>query len=128
MTKHDLILKVALNICVGQTRLSFHDFRMGEFKYDEEVLDDVLEICWETISYIKKMNGFSKYTSSIRFWKALLKLVRHPDFDNQRWRNNMQKQIDQFTPRARSEDYVNMMQNVYNWRNNTRINLMEDKI
>ncbi len=128
MKKHNLTLKVAMTIALGQARQGYHEFRLGEFKFHEESLSIELDICWDTINYIKKMNGFSPYTSSSRFWKALLKLVRHPDFDEGKWRNNMQKMIDHFSPKARTEDYINMIQSVYNWRNNSRISLMDDDI
>lgn len=127
MKKHNLTLKVALTIALDQARIGFHDFRMGEFKFHDESLDIELDVCWDTINYIKKMNGFSPYTSSSRFWKALLKLVRHPEFDEHKWRSNMQKMVDNFSPKARTEDYAHMIQHVYNWRNNTRINLMDDE-
>jgi len=128
MKQHNLTLKVALTIALGQARLGFYEFRMGEFKFHEESLDIELDVCWDSINYIKKMNGFSPYTSSSRFWKALLKLIRHPEFDETKWRSNMQKMIDHFSPKARTEDYVNMIQTVYNWRNTSRINLMDDDI
>lgn len=128
MQKHTLTLKVALNIAMGQAKSGYHDFKLGNFKFDEENLDIELDVCWDSINYIKKMNGFSPYTSSTRFWKSLLKLIRHPEFDEQKWRSNMQKMIDHFCPKARTEDYVNMVQTVYNWRNSSRINLMEDEI
>ncbi len=126
MTKHNLILKVALNISMGGGKSEYYGFRMGEFKFDEENLDIELDVCWDTIHYIKKMNGFSPYTSSSRFWKALLKLVRHPEFDEQKWRSNMQKMIDHFCPKARTEDYIDLIQRVYNWHNTSRIKLMDD--
>lgn len=128
MKKNNLTLKVAMTIALGQARLGYHEFRMGEFKFHEESLSIELDICWDTINYIKKMNGFSPYTSSSRFWKALLKLVRHPEFDEAKWRANMQKMINHFTPKARTEDYISMIQHVYNWRNPSRIVLMEDDI
>ena len=128
LNKHNLTLKVGMTIALGQIRQGYHDFRMGAFKFHEESLGIELDICWDTINYIKKMNGFSSYTSSSRFWKALLKLVRHPDFDESKWRSNTQKLIDHFSPKARTEDYISMIQHIYNWRNPSRIVLMEDDI
>jgi hypothetical protein len=126
MKKHNLSLKVALNITLGQQHITFVQFKAGEFKFKEEELDDQIQICWESIDYIKKMNGFSPYTSSSRFWKALLRIIKHPEFDEMRWRLNMQKMIEHFVPKARTEDYISAMSNVYNYRATSKINFMDE--
>ena len=126
MQRNNLALTVALNIASGKSRLAYKDFRKGNFKFVQEVLGTELDICWETIDYIKKMNGFSIYTASSRFWKALLKLVRHPQFDETRWRNNMHKLISNFSPKASTEEYERMLQTVFNWHNHSKITLLED--
>lgn len=128
MQDNNISLKVALTMAVGQLRVGFIDFRNGKFQFKYETLNEEVQTCWNTINYIKKINGFSSYTSSNRFWKALLKLVRHRFFDEEKWLSNMQKMIDHFSPKAREEDYISMLQTVYNWRNNTRINLIEDEV
>jgi len=126
MKKYNLSLKVALNITMGLQHIGYFHFKQGEFKFSEEDINEQIQICWESIDYIKKMNGFSPYTTSSRFWKALLKLVRHPDFDEMKWRTNMQKMIEHFVPKARMEDYIQMFSHVYNYRNPSRISLMDD--
>lgn len=128
MKRNNLTLKVAFCIACGQVHQGYHDFKTGKFRFHEEGLDPYLQICWETIDYIKKMNGFSPYTYSSRFWKPLLKLVRHPEFDRKKWLTNMQRMIEHFCPKPRSEDYAQMMQNVYNWRSNCRISILETDI
>ncbi len=128
MKKHNLILKVALNIAIGQTHESFRGFKDGKFKFNDDALDGELAICWDTINYIKKINGHSPYTSSNRFWKGLLKLIRHPDFDPKKWHTNLQKMIENFCAKASMDDYVSMMQHVYNYRNHNKIKLNEESI
>ncbi len=126
MKKHSLNLKVALNIAMGQTHVGYADFKDGKFIFNDETLDGELDICWDTITYIKKMNGYSPYTNSNRFWKSLLKLVRHPDFDATKWRSNLQKMVENFCGKATVDDYLSMMQHVYNYRNTNRIKLNEE--
>lgn len=126
MKKHNLILKVALNIAMGQTHVGYQDFKDGSFIFNDETLDGELDICWDTINYIKKLNGHSPYTSSNRFWKALLKLARHPDFDANKWRTNLSKMVENFCAKASVDDYISMMQHVYNYRNPHRIKLNEE--
>jgi len=122
---NNLSLKVALNIALGQTKISRTQFRAGEFKFNYEISSEHLEICWETIDYIRKMNGFSPYTLSARFWAALLKLINHPYFKKEKWISNMKIMVDKFSPKARIIDYINCMINIYNWRNTEKICLVE---
>lgn len=128
MKKHKLSLKVALTIALGQSNLGFTQFREGKFVFNTETLDIELDICWETIHYIRKMNGYSSYTNSSRFWKALLMLVRHVNFDPDKWRSNLHRMVEHFTCKARYEDYLSVMQHIYNYRNNLRINLSEKEL
>ncbi len=127
MEKHGLSLQLALNIAIGSGHFVHDVFRLGEFKFEEEALDTELEICWDTISYIKKMNGYSPYTRSARFWKALLKLVRHGGFNPDKWRQNIQKMVDHFTTKARSKDYMVLVSKIYNYRNDNKIHLEDEE-
>lgn len=125
MKKHNLNLKVAMNIAMGTEKKGFLDFKLGKFKFDTASLNEELDVCWDTINYIKKMNGFSTYTSSSRFWHGLLKLVSHPGFDKTKWRFNIERMIDHFGPRARTQDYQKMLMDIYNWKNTKKIDLTE---
>jgi len=126
MKKHGITIKIALSIAMGQTQIGYKEFRSGEFKFNDDIYTGELDICWETIGYIKKMNGYSPYTASGRFWKALLKLVRHPEFDASKWKHNLQKMVDNFSPKASIDAYVAMMQHVYNYRTMNKIKLNEE--
>lgn len=128
MKKNRLTLKVALNIAIGESKLSFSNFKAGAFEFNEGELESELGICWKTIEYIRKMNGYSAYTTSSRFWRALLKLINHPDFDIDKWNGNVQKLVDHFAPKARTEDYIKMVQTIYNWKNLNKIRLIEDEL
>ncbi len=64
--------------------------------------------------------------SSSRFWKALLKLINHADFDASRWMQNLKKMVERFCPKARTEDYLRLFMDVYNYHNKTKISLIED--
>lgn len=128
MEKHQISLRVALNITAGRNRALHEQFRAGTFLFDEDSLDLDLSVCWETIEYIKKMNGYSPFTSSSRFWKGLVKLVSHSHFDANKWKSNVHKMIEHFCPKARTEDYLSMFQTVYNWHNPLKIRLVEEHL
>ena len=125
MRKYALNLKIALAIAIGAGHKGYESFKEGKFKYNESFLDHDLTICWQTIDYIKKMNGYSTYTDSGRFWKALIRLVQHEGFDSKKWINNVKVMISHFTPKAGVEDYINLFQKIYNFRNQNKIKLME---
>ncbi len=98
MKKNSLEIHVACGIAVGKSKLIFDDFKNGKFKFINDYADEQIEICKETIAYIKKINGYSKYTDSGRFWKALLKLARHENFNPEKWFSNLSKMISYFLP------------------------------
>lgn len=128
MIKHTLSLKVALNICIGQGKSGFRQFKTGEFEFNEMIVGEEMTICWETILFIKKMNGFSPYTSSSRFWRALLIVTRHENFDVDRWHGNLQKMIGHFCAKATIGDYLHTMQHVHNWHNPNKISIPDDDL
>lgn len=125
MKKHDLKIQVVMNIAMGTSRQDHDAFRKGTFKFHADVYDTELSICWETIDYIKRYNGYSAYTRSCRFWKALLKLVKHPFFDEKKWRMNFTRMVKDFAPMAREQDYVYMLQQIYNYNCRNKIELEE---
>jgi len=126
--KNKISLRIALTLIMGQGREVGKTYRDGEFKFIEENFGNDIETCWETIDYVKKMNGFSGFTMSSRFWKCLIKLVRHAHFNKKKWFDNLPKMIERFTPKATTEDYMRLFMEVHNWRNDKRVNLLDDEI
>lgn len=126
MKTNNIALKIALGLTMGKTWENGTTFRKGEYKFASDSASDELQICWDTINYIKKMNGYSAYTSSGRFWKAMVKLVKHSLFDKEKWKTNLERMIDKMGPRARTEDYMHLLSEIHNWRNSFKIDLKED--
>lgn len=127
MIKNNLSLKVSLTIAVGQLQSGFNTFRSGEFKFEQDIFKQDLDLCWKTINLIKKLNGFSNYTSSSRFWKGLIRLIKHPDFEEKKWLANAQKLVTNFSVKATTIDYISMIEHIYNWNNKNKISLSEEK-
>ena len=128
MKKNDLSLGVALSVMIGRSMDGAHDFRIGKFKFTDDLVQEDVEVCWESIRRIKRMNLKTRYTCSSRFWKALLKLVKHPSFNKEKWFSNMDKMSSDFCVKAREEDYVALFQNIYNWRNQNKIEIKESDL
>jgi hypothetical protein len=122
--KNGINIKVALNITMGTSKDGYNKFKNGEYQFTEDNFEEDFAICWDTIDYIKKINGYSYYTCSARFWSALLVLIRHADFDKIRWRENLKKMIERFTAKAKQEDYLRLFMDVHNWRNKNKLDLI----
>ena len=125
MAKNRISFKIAIALTMAPTRENQDKFKKGEYKFVEDLGTEDLDNCWRTIDYIKKMNGFSDYTSTSRFWKCLLKLVQHEAFNAEKWYVNLQKMIERVGPRARSTDYMTMFTDIHNWRNPSKVDLVE---
>ena len=123
MKKHQLSLRTCLSICIGAGHSGYTDFRAGEFKFVEDFADECFDLCWQTVDYIEKVNGHCPYVRSARFWRALLLLVKHPDFEEVKWRHNLERNISTVGPRANGEAFMILFENIYNWRNQRKIHL-----
>lgn len=123
---NNVSLTVGMSIAIGQSKQGRHDFRMGRFKFEHKDLSDEIRMCWHTVDYIKKINGYSAYTTSTRFWNAVLKLVRHPSFNPDKWKFNMERLVDKFCAKPSENMYVKMLQKIYNWKNQSPIFLGEE--
>jgi len=126
MTKNQLPLRVAFNITQGKMKAAFNDYKTGKYVFNEEAAEVDLDVCWQTIYYVHKMNGYSAYTNSSRFWTAILKLVKNPDFNFEKWSFNLKKMVERIGHRAAVKDYLKTFQEIYNWRNAEKIKLLED--
>ncbi len=104
MKKNNLSLRIALGITSGHGNSVFSDFKNGQFK--------------------KQMRGFSLYMHTSRFWKALLILVRHTNFNAVKWRENLKKMVERFNSKATQEDYLILLMEVHNWNNKKKVELV----
>jgi hypothetical protein len=126
MHEHGINLKITLPLVIGQTHEKMDDFKKGKFIYNTLDIDKEFDICKDTIALIKKVQGFSAYTGGPRFWKALLKVIKHPNFDAVKWMNNLEKLIGKMGPRANEKMYVELFCSIYNWGRGSRINFSQD--
>lgn len=128
MKDNGISLRVALGMLEGDSKKSRAQFKSGNFQFKNPPHQNELKFCHETIEYIKKINGFSIYTSSSRFWKALRTLVTHKNFDNRKWKENLSRMVERFQAKPTTEDYCRLMMDVYNWQNRNKVNLIKEDI
>jgi hypothetical protein len=128
MLKQSLRLNVAMNLAMGSTHDLRRNFRDGTFKFRQDLTTDNLEMCKETISTIKRLNGQSIYLDSVRFWRAMILLISHKDFDMCKWISNLSRMCTRMGVKASMLDYLNLMTSIYNWRNPNKIHLTEENL
>ncbi len=124
--KHNLTVKIALMITSGRSDNIRDQYRFGNYVFPEDDYDEFLSYCWDTIKLIKKLNGHSPFTSSARFWTSLIKVVSYPEFKFQKWTDNVKKMSEKMCAKATQKDYYKVMQEIYNWRNDHKIDLFSD--
>lgn len=121
--KHGIGLKIVLQITMGATREKIHDFKHGKYIFTEESFGNKIDWCKDTISLIKKLNGSSPYTSTSRFWKPLVRLMRDESFNMEKWIENIRTLSEKFHARATASGYTKMIMDVYNWHNRNKIDI-----
>ena len=126
MVSQNLPVRTAVTLCSGRKKFSFPDFKAGKFVYEEIANQELVDMCWDTINYLKKMNGFCAFTESSRFWVALVKLVSHENFNFQKWNQNLSKMVQRVCAKATSKDYCAMLMNIYNFQNREKIDISEE--
>jgi hypothetical protein len=126
MTSNNLNLKVALILSLGSSLSKRQVFKNGDYVFNEEMKDSCLEKCWDTIEFIQKINGFSLYTTSAKFWQPLAHLIRHPDFNSEKWFKNLNLFIERVGPKVSSKDYAKMFSDIYNFRNDAKIDIASE--
>lgn len=126
MKSQKLSIKISMMITSSHTEEDREKFKSGKYIFPQDNSTKLIEICWDTVNMIKRMNGYSAYTSSARFWKALLKLVEYPDFSLKKWLDNLKKMSERMCAKANQKDYYKMMMDIYNWRNENKIDLLQE--
>jgi hypothetical protein len=125
MKENQITIKVALNICMGGSIVRREGFRLGEYVFEMKDSVEDLDVCWDTINYIKLKNGFSQYTTSSRFWSALLRMIKHEAFDKEKWMKNLEILVQRLNPKPSEKEYLTAFLDIYNWRNVNKIDLDE---
>lgn len=126
--RHNLQIKVALNICMREGKFSFENYKKGKFVFEHDIADQELDWCWDTIRYLKQIKGHCPYVDSGRFWKALIKLVTHPNFKHARWMGNLERLVERVGNKATIKGYCEQLMSIYNWKNKEKVDIVERDI
>lgn len=124
--KNQLQLRIAYGLTTGSEKKGYSDFKMGKYKFTQDLYGDEIENCWRIIDYIKKMNGFSAYLNTYKFWSALTKMVRSENFDIDKFMLNLSRMVERFNAKATIDDYCRLFQDVNNRNNQHKIKLLDN--
>lgn len=119
--EQNLNLQSAMAIACKKSSKSLNDFRTGKFVFNEEFIEESFDLCNQTIDRIKRLLGMSMFTKSSRFWKALVRVTNHEDFNEDKWFKNVDKFIERFTPKATIKDYIKLFVDIHNHGNQNKI-------
>ncbi len=117
MKKNNITLRLALMLLNGHNHQKTIEFKEGDFKFSDEEISENIDYCWNTIKYIKKIQGNQTWINTSKFWNVLIVLTKHAEFDKTKWMVNLEKHISKVGARANYRDYMEMVLMIYNWRN-----------
>jgi len=126
--KNNLDIRTAFALTTGNGKNNYKDFKSGKFVFNNDVYGSEIDIIWRVIDYIKRINGAipSTYLKTTKFWNAMIKLIRSAAFDEQKFMDNLVRLIDKCSVKATSEGYCKMLQEIHNWKNHNRVNIIEE--
>lgn len=126
--KNQLDMRTAYSLTTARSKANFSAFKQGKFIFNNDVYASEVDIIWRTIDYIKRINGTTtaQYLKTTKFWNAMIKLVRSAGFDEYKFFDNLVKLIDKCAVRATSDGYCKMLQDIHNWKNHTRVNIVDE--
>ena len=127
MRQTQLNLRVSLMLLCGRRHESYEKFREGEFVFNEELANENYFIIWESIDLIEKHVGKKTFLKSVNFWKSLVVLYRHPDFNVEQWKKNLTKLLHKVLPQVSQMQYLNLLEQIYNYRASKKIELTDYK-
>jgi hypothetical protein len=123
MEENRIGVRIALTLIRGRSKKSIQDFMSGRFVFSHDLILGDLIACHRTIEAIEKSHGFCGWARTARFWSALSMLVRHPNFVESKWMQNLNQRISEAIHRASTKEYMAYLERIYNWRNPNPINL-----
>lgn len=127
MNDANLTLKVALSFLAGTSTVAIKKFKEGEFIFACDTVKEELEICHQTIEFIKSQIGRVSWLDGARIWRSLAALVKQDNFNMEKWLKNLGRMIHKIVPKATFMDYKELFQSIHNYRNDQKVNIIDDE-
>ena len=113
-------ISTLINVLSGRNdKTMLDEFRKGEFEVTQG-----LEFVHELLSKIQEFKPFNdKVYRSRTFLKVYMDLMTHPEFEHERMLQKVEQVPMKFVFCTRVNDYLRMIEDVYNWKNRNPIKL-----
>lgn len=100
-------------------------FNTGKMVFDPKISALLLQHCFQTLNILHAEHGRQQHFYSRKFWKSLIRLVQHENFDMERWRRNIKMNPRYFGNKATEEEMYKDFVKAYNYK--CRNNLIKGK-
>ena len=125
INKIQLPLRIVGPMCAVSHGIDGKAFKMGDYKFKCKYEEDEIEKAKDIIESIRKSCTYFAYTSTSKFWSALMSLVAHPDYNHERALVNVSKFVYRLGAKATQREYTKMIVDLYNFKHSKRIDISE---
>lgn len=119
--RHKIETRVCLGLCVRATSEAVEDFKTGKFVFKDDLYETDIFLIKESIKFMKTQLGNRGFFESAKFWRALIKLMKHPEFNFELWDSNLQRLIHKILPKVSINDYFDMFCEIYNYKQKNKL-------
>ncbi len=113
--KHQIPIALGLKLVTGRSSKSLHDFKLGKFRFNYEEKNQQIEICKDTVTYIRKIHGpAAVWSQSNKFWISMMQICELPGFNKEKWFKHLRALIKSCQQKVKIEDYYDMLLKIYN--------------
>lgn len=120
-----ITFKMAISIFVGESFNKKEVFRSGGFQFEEGSTRIYIQMCQSVTQHLYEVKGKFSWIGSGKFWKALFALFQHEEFDYKTWDKNLRNLAFRMSARVSLQDYIKMVQEIYNYKLSKKIDLMK---
>lgn len=122
MRKHKLTLATGIAICdMWRSVKATKRFRDGEFVFNMNLTDEIIEMVREVVAMIKERKKESQYVASAMFFKSLTLFLSTDSMNFDKFKERIQKQIPYIGPQSSLQSYVTMWTDIYNYKKRIKI-------
>lgn len=108
-------IKFALAILRQDHKSAMHNFKMGEFVFQDYAHTDCIPLIWQTVEILQAHAMKGNYLRTVRFWQALIILFSNEKFNPEKWFKQVRSHAHRFVVKARTQDYLAVIEHVYNF-------------
>lgn len=125
--KNKVDVNIALHMLNSDRSTGFYkDFKEGRYEFPDttEYMNVILRktMIDDTIEFIKKKTSGNKiYLDRVTFYCSLVTFFNRDNFQYETFMKKLQYKLDLMRPCSKKEEYLKILQSIYNWKNQAPI-------